>query len=136
MKERTKGWIEFVKRDLASARELLKNEYLTNVVLFHCQQAVEKVLKAVLEEKSLKVPRIHSVIKLYYEYVPTAIQEQLHFSEINLEKIDDIYLDGRYPDTANGILPEGFPTKEDAEEIFQMASGIVNRTINFLESEK
>jgi hypothetical protein len=37
VKQRTQDWIEYVKRDLKGAEELLPSEYLANLVLFHCQ---------------------------------------------------------------------------------------------------
>lgn len=65
MKQKTQDWVEYVKRDLKGAEELLPNEYLANLALFHCQQATEKVFKAILEEFELSVPKLHSTIKLY-----------------------------------------------------------------------
>ena len=60
-----KHWIDFADRDLEAAKSLLENEYLANVVLFHCQQCIEKCLKAILEENNIEVPKIHSVVRLF-----------------------------------------------------------------------
>jgi hypothetical protein len=38
MKDGTKHWLAFADRDLEAARHLIENEYVANVVLFHCQQ--------------------------------------------------------------------------------------------------
>ena len=65
MKQQTSAWLEFAARDLAAAKKLLDDEYVANIVLFHCQQCVEKSLKAILEESNQDVPRIHGVNKLY-----------------------------------------------------------------------
>ena len=54
-------WTEFAKRDYEAAKVLINNEYLANIVLFHAQQCIEKCLKAVFEEHSLDIPKIHSV---------------------------------------------------------------------------
>jgi hypothetical protein len=42
-----------------SAESADVNEHLTNMVAFHSQQAIEKSIKAVLEEKENHVPRMH-----------------------------------------------------------------------------
>lgn len=43
----------------------MHDDFVTNIVAFHSQQAVEKALKALLEEKEIKLPRIHSLTRLY-----------------------------------------------------------------------
>ena len=64
MKKATRAWLEFAHRDLEAARLLAGNEYLSNAVLFHSQQCVEKSLKALLEENGVRVPHIHNIVKL------------------------------------------------------------------------
>ena len=132
MKALTKEWLEFTKRDLAAAEELLQNEYLANVVLLHCQQAVEKVFKAVLQEYDIAIPHIHKIIKLY-ALIPQHLKTIIAVTDEELKLIEVIYNEERYPGEM-GLLPQGFPTKQDAEEIFEIASEIVNRTIKFLEN--
>jgi HEPN domain-containing protein len=56
MKKATKSWLDFAHRDLEAAKILVDNEYVSNVVLFHSQQCVEKCLKALLEENGVPVP--------------------------------------------------------------------------------
>lgn len=59
-------WVEYARRDLASA------EYLQTmapapleIICFHCQQAVEKALKAFLIYHGVQsVPRIHDLAEL------------------------------------------------------------------------
>jgi len=65
MKKGATEWLEFAKRDLEAAKILINNSYLANVVLFHSQQCIEKCFKAFLEEHGIKIPKIHSVVKLF-----------------------------------------------------------------------
>ena len=51
MKATTQQWLDLAKTDLRSCQNNLLDDYVTNIVAFHSQQAVEKVLKALLEEK-------------------------------------------------------------------------------------
>lgn len=131
MRDITKNWIEFLKRDMESARILLGNEYCANNVLFHCQQAVEKGLKGLLEELELDIPRTHNLYKLY-NLLPVEIQSGIDVNIEQLNIIDEIYIDFRYP-TAIGLLPDGFPSLKKAKEIFDMTSSIIEEILNYFE---
>lgn len=64
MKRSAEAWLELAARDLEAAQLLVGNEYVANIVIFHCQQCVEKSLKALLEEAGGGVPRVHGIHKL------------------------------------------------------------------------
>lgn len=130
MKETTRNWVEFTKRDLLAAEKLQDEEYLQNVVLFHCQQAVEKVFKAILEEHNIRIPRIHSVFSLY-EQLPDNIKHRLQCNSDDLERIDEIYIDSRYPPDI-GLLPGGFPTDDETQELFDIAKRIIDACLEML----
>ena len=65
MKKATLAWLELADRDLKVAIKLAEDNYLTNLALFHCQQCIEKCMKALLEENGINPPRIHSVHRLW-----------------------------------------------------------------------
>ena len=134
MKESTRDWIELVKRDLKAAGELVDDEYVANIVLFHCQQSVEKVLKAVLEEFEVDVPKVHSIIRLY-SLLPQQARENVKTIQAELELLDEIYISVRYP-LSIGMLPEGFPTKKRAEETLKLSSRIVNDIMKYLQKKQ
>lgn len=56
MKQITRDWLEAASLDIESTGYLLPNERLTGQVAFHCQQAIEKSLKALIEEKEIESP--------------------------------------------------------------------------------
>jgi len=62
MKQITKAWLDRAKDDLDAIEQLLQKEHLTNVVSFHAQQAVEKSLKAVIEEFKIGFVKIHNLV--------------------------------------------------------------------------
>jgi len=64
MRRQTEAWLASARDDLRVVEEILDNEDLTHMVAFHCQQAVEKSFKAVLEEYEQIVPRTHDLITL------------------------------------------------------------------------
>lgn len=119
MKEATKSWLEYAKKDLIAAKELLENAEVANIVLFHSQQLVEKSLKAIFEENNIPIKKTHS-INILLNLLPNQIQSKLEFDEDNIITIDEIYFNERYP-SEFGILPTGFPSQKKAKEIFDIA---------------
>lgn len=132
MKKSTSAWLELASRDIEAARKLLPEEYLANIVLFHTQQCIEKCMKSILEEKNLTVPKIHGVIKLY-ELILKNTNITLPITDDELDLIDDVYIDTRYPGSL-GLLPSGFPSKTEAEELFAIAEKVHKATIKALKT--
>src|ERR1700691_65874 len=66
MKASTREWVLKAEEDFLAAAALnrLRKKPLWNIVCFHVQQAVEKYLKARLEEAGLSVPRTHDLLHL------------------------------------------------------------------------
>jgi HEPN domain-containing protein len=64
MKQSTREWVVKAEEDFqaASALNLRRKKPLWNIVAFHAQQAVEKYLKARLEEAGLTVPKTHDLV--------------------------------------------------------------------------
>jgi len=64
--DEVKKWIALADNDLKSAEHLAKNMYPPphEIVCFHCQQFVEKYLKAFLVSKGQEPPYIHDLVKL------------------------------------------------------------------------
>lgn len=124
MKEVTRQWLDFAKSDLLNCELIVNEEFLTNVVAFHSQQAVEKSFKAILEENELKLERIHNLYKLF-----SRVEPYLNFDiDVNLlELLDKIYSASRYPGEM-GLLPEGKPTLEESKEMFEFAEYVFNET--------
>jgi HEPN domain-containing protein len=125
MKATTKEWLEFAKADLRSCEILLKDEFLTSIIAFHSQQAVEKAFKALIEEKGLTIPRVHSLQKLY-DIIEQFIETKFEINE--LVKFDSIYTSSRYPGDI-GLLESGKPTQNEAEELFESAKKIYETII-------
>src|SRR5664280_2965155 len=94
MKPSTIRWLEFAQTDLRSCENNFNDEFVTNVVAFHAQQAVEKAFKALIEEKGIRMSRIHNLTRLY------ALTESFLVSTIDeteLEMLDNVYTSSRYP---------------------------------------
>lgn len=65
MKTLTEDWLAAAKDDLAVIEKIIDEDHLSHMVAFHSQQCIEKVFKAILEERSLEIPKIHKLVTLY-----------------------------------------------------------------------
>lgn len=112
-------WLKAAELDLESIKYLIVNEYLTPVVAFHAQQAIEKSLKSLLEFKQIRIPKIHKLQTLVDLAEISCDQNE----EDLLMMLDDLYIDARYPGDF-GLLPDGKPTLKDAEAFYRFAEKI------------
>jgi len=130
VKKGTNAWLDLAHRDLEAAKLLVDNEYVSNAVLFHAQQCIEKCLKALLEESGVEVPHIHSIVRLH-SVLAEKTGLSLSLSENDLDLVDAVYIDTRYP-TDLGLLPAGLPTKENAQEILAISIRVYEETLKKL----
>jgi len=131
MKKQVESWIFLADNDLYAAELLLKEEYpLTNIIAFHCQQMIEKYLKAFLIENDVKLVRTHDLIKLN-EMVNEV--KYIGIDEKKLLIINEVYMESRYPGDM-GLLSNGIPSLESAKEFFEFANDIKTIIINILKN--
>jgi len=107
MKDETRTWLEYANENLRSARLLLENG-LFNPCLQNIQQAVEKFLKALIVESSLKLRKTHSINELRNSLFLSGIAIDITEDECDL--LDSIYLPSKYP--LAGVLPDFEPDME------------------------
>lgn len=122
MKQTTKDWLTAAEDDLLSAKKLVSEPRLTNIVVFHCQQCLEKCFKAVNEEKNQQSVKSHDLIRLQ-----SITGVQLSEPEtILLATINEVYIDARYPGDM-GLMPSGKPTTAEAENFIRFCETLFNR---------
>jgi len=72
MKRTTRLWVKKAEDDFKSAEALAAGPIPRHdQVAFHCQQAAEKYLKAILNEDSLAIPKTHDLEVLLDLLLPT-----------------------------------------------------------------
>jgi len=121
MKKQTRDWVLLADGDLCAAEIILNDEsHLTNICAFHCQQAIEKYLKAYLIEKSVPLIKTHDLIKLNGMINEV---ESIGIDEKKLFAVNEIYIETRYPGEL-GLVPSGMPTNEEAKEFIEYAKEI------------
>ncbi len=131
MKKQTEYWLSMANDDLSVIEEIIKRGDLTHIVAFHSQQAIEKSLKAVFEEKELKVPRTHNLITLkemVKKYLKLNVKEEI------ITEINETYIDARYPADL-GLLPSGKPNQTLAREFADAAIIIYREIKEFLSKQ-
>lgn len=111
------AWLQRAERDLAIAH---RGEFPDDAC-YHCQQAVEKALKALLVAYSRDVPRHHRLTNILNE-LPKETKVPLSFREHCLI-LEQYYLATRYPDIPEE--PQRLFTPSDAGDALRRAEEIV-----------
>jgi HEPN domain-containing protein len=115
-KESIKIWIKKAENDLLNVKNNLSSiEIPADTVCFHCQQAVEKLLKAVFILLNIKIERTHDLEVL----INQIIEKDNDFQKIRewCYQLDGYSVETRYP---QGL--EIFePSVDEAKEAFEIA---------------
>jgi len=129
MKPITKEWFDRASDDLETIKQLLEQKHLTSVIVFHAQQAVEKVFKGVIEEFALGFVKTHDLVRLYELVKP-------HYAIVHdikiLEQLGAAYTESRYPDNV-GFLPYGKPSLEEAKRLYSFAKDVYQQITHQLQ---
>lgn len=114
-----KYWLDIADYDIKTAAAMLKTgRYL--YVLVTCEQAVEKILKALVTIKTKEFPpRTHNLLKLAGIVGVNLTEEDKLF----LEKLTYYYLETRYPETIARISKE--IDRKTAKEYFEKSNKII-----------
>ena len=113
-KEYIKQWIEKAEHDVIAAETLIGvRPLILDVACFHCQQAVEKFLKAFLIFKGIEIARTHDIVLLQEQC--SAIDTD--FSDIDFKNLHTFAVDARYPDFIS-------PSIEETKEYLSIAKKI------------
>lgn len=127
MKDETKIWLDYSKENLESAKILLESK-LFNPCLQNVQQCVEKALKILLIENSIKLKKTHSISELKNILLEKGFE--IEITDEECEFLDSIYLPSKYP--ISSVLPYYEPNLEIcnngisiAEKVFKFVQNIL-----------
>jgi HEPN domain-containing protein len=113
--EEIRAWLIKAARDLEAAKLLLKaDEPLLDIVVYHCQQSMEKALKGFLTYKESPFAKTHSLVTL----VEQAAEFESSFESLidRAESLSPFAWRFRYP----GELLE--PDKDEARQAVEFAA--------------
>jgi HEPN domain-containing protein len=132
MKKQVEDWIFLADRDLRASEIIMQDDYpLTNIVVFHCQQSIEKYLKAYLIEKDAPLEKTHDLVKLNGKIRKI---KDIGIEENKLDIINEVYIESRYPGEL-GLMPDGIPTDEQAQGFIEYTKEIRTIINNELKNE-
>jgi HEPN domain-containing protein len=116
------SWLNKAEHDVMSAQRLLEIEpMILDNACFHCQQAIEKYLKAFLIYHGQDVERTHNIIFLLSQcanFDPV-------FATIDPMDINAYAVQGRYPD--DNIMPEVTEAQSYYQLVIQIQSLVIAR---------
>ncbi len=114
-KKRLLQWYEKAEHDILTAKRLIDiDPVILDNACFHCQQAVEKYLKAYLHYQGQPIRKTHSLDFLAKQ----CMQFDYDFEDLNFKNLEDYAADIRYPDDSL------VPTIDETKEYLQMAEDI------------
>jgi HEPN domain-containing protein len=90
-------WIYKAEQDFESAQHLIKKveKPVPDVVCFHCQQCIEKYLKAFLVQNNVEPPEIHDLQRL--KNLCVKLDENFNQVSEGLDVLNAYAVDFRYP---------------------------------------
>ena len=127
MSEAVRRWVERSRYDLDTATAMLASgRYL--YVLFCCQQAVEKALKAVITTRTGTLPpRIHNLPRLAEAAQIDLPDDQAQF----LGELSAYYIQSRYPEEISGLAST--MTREAAQKALKTTEETTQWLFSILE---
>jgi HEPN domain-containing protein len=132
MREITGEWLAAASLDLETITAIIDNDNLSGIVAFHAQQAMEKTLKAVLEETRVEFPKVHKLQTLF-ALLPEKFRQD--YDLVLIKTLDGLYIEARYPGEL-GLLPNGKPSLDDAKKFFAYAQEFHARMTQSLKNEQ
>jgi len=129
MKKITQKWLEFAKGDLEGAEILLdsaKGDYSYLLAIYHCHQAIEKILKAIIVENGETPIKTHNLVFLLQK---TKLEIPADFKNY-IEELNPHYQPARYPD----VVYKGPILKYD-EEVARYHSNQTQNLFSWLEKK-
>lgn len=129
-KELIQEWIDFAKMDFLTAKHLYEHMYPKplEIICYHCQQSIEKLLKGVLISRDVTIKKTHDLGLL-----AEMLQDYETVDERYLEMCDDLTPYGvkiRYPQEL--YIEEYHVAKalQETENLYEWLMGILENQKN------
>lgn len=131
MKKKTETWLTLAENDLEFAKQILQNKQRPYFACNECHQAIEKILKAIIQEKTNEIPpRTHNLFMLAKLTKISFSEDQNNF----LLRLNPHYMGTRYPDDLVAFQRQY--TKKYAAELFHKTEELFLWLKNFLIPKK
>ena len=118
-------WLEKASRDLKSAKVLKQNDCGNDIVAFHCQQAIEKSLKAYLLKQTGHIVEGHSLNYLCKESINYNIEFKRWLKDCAF--VNQYYIETRYPADVPLVISD-----DEADECISIAEEFYKMIIELI----
>ncbi len=112
-------WLDMAIRDLKSAKVLFEHDCGNDYVAFHCQQTIEKALKALIIYLYATLEQGHSLLYLCKKVMVQREEFSQYLKDCAF--VNQYYIETRYPNE-NAITV----SNEEAENCLNIAENILN----------
>lgn len=131
MKEKTKTWLEIAENDLEFAQSILKHNQRPYYAVHFCHQAIEKILKGIVQEYTSETPKLTHNFKALCEQGPIELSPKI---ESFLIKLAPHYLASKYPDDLQALYKKY--SEEYVQNLLQETKEAFQWFKNYLTSKK
>lgn len=118
-------WLNLAKRNLDTARLLLRENHYTDSIAIEIQQTIEKSFKAVYAYYGINIPRTHALTILF-----NFVNEKIPLDGTDIEviiTISDYYETDRYPGPRYVV-----PSRDEVENFFIVAQQLYSKIEEFI----
>ncbi len=118
-------WLNLAKRNLDTARLLIRENHYTDSIAIEIQQTIEKSFKAVYAYYGINIPRTHALTILF-----NFVKEKIPLDETDIEVIiiiSDYYETDRYPGPRYVV-----PSRDEVENFFLFAEQLYSKMEEFI----
>ena len=124
-----KEWIEFSLKNLNTAKLLYEVNHYEDIIGIELQQCLEKLLKSILANHNIKIPKDHDLVKLYFLIEDYLMIDQ---NEIILLKIaTNYYKEDRYPNPNYSL-----PPRTEIVEVLDFTQELFDKICDILKINK
>lgn len=119
-------WLQFANRNLLTGKHLFEVDHYTDIIVVDLQQAIEKILKAILANENRRITKTHKLDEL-----ASLMTDIIEFNEYEielLEKTTDYYREDRYPNPNYSL-----PSKQETKEILEFTINLFKKVCHLLE---
>jgi HEPN domain-containing protein len=127
--EECEEWLRKARNDLVSARILLSHsDPVTDTACFHCQQSVEKTLKALLVFFGVSFEKVHSLS--YLLDICEKQESRIATIRDKAERLAPYAVEVRYPGNFVEVtLAEAIDSLRDAEDVIKFVREILPQNL-------
>jgi HEPN domain-containing protein len=121
-----KEWLTFSLKNLNTAKLLFDVNHYEDIIGIELQQSLEKLLKSIMANENIKIPKDHDLIKLYF-----TIESFIDILENELVKLriaTNYYKEDRYPNPHYCL-----PSREEIKEVLNFTEKLFDNVCKILD---